>query len=70
MDSFSLARNRWEELIVDDDGAPINIAPYVDVADIATELPDRVDDVYIAGSVVPVDGKGGDVDSDMMQVEE
>jgi hypothetical protein len=59
MDSFSLARNRWEEVIVDDDGAPINIAPYINVADIATELPDWVDDVYIAGSVVPVDGKGG-----------
>jgi hypothetical protein len=60
MDSFSLARARWEEVIVDDDGMPINIAPYVaDPALIATELPDMVDDVYIAGSVVPVDGKGG-----------
>jgi hypothetical protein len=59
MDSFSLARDRWEEVIVDDDGAPINIAPSVGAPYIATELPDRVDDVYIAGSVVPVDGKGG-----------
>jgi hypothetical protein len=59
MDSFSLARDRWEEVIVDDDGAPINIAPSVGARYIATELPDMVDDVYIAGSVVPVDGKGG-----------
>jgi hypothetical protein len=59
MDSFSLARDRWEEVIAEDDGNPINIAKYINAADIATELPDMVDDIYIAGSVVPVDGKGG-----------
>jgi hypothetical protein len=59
MESFSLARDRWEEVIVEDDGDPMNIADYLDAADIATELPDGVDDVYIAGSVIHIDGKGG-----------
>jgi hypothetical protein len=59
MDSFSSARDRWEEVIVNDDGDPIDIAPYIDAAVIATELPDTVDDVYIAGSVIPLDGMGG-----------
>jgi hypothetical protein len=59
MDSFSLARDRWEKVIVKDDGHPINIAKYVNARDIATKLPKEVDDVYIAGSVVRIDGQGG-----------
>jgi hypothetical protein len=59
MDSFSLARDRWEEVIVKDDGNPTNIAKYINAADIATKLPKKVDDVYIAGSVIHLDGKGG-----------
>jgi hypothetical protein len=57
MDSFSLARARWESVIVDNDGDPIHIA--VGARYIATELPNMVDDVYIAGSVIPWDGQGG-----------
>jgi hypothetical protein len=59
MGSFSLARDRWEEVIVDDDGHPINIAKFINAEDIATELPKTVDDVYIAGSVKHMDGPGG-----------
>ncbi len=54
-----MARDRWEEVIVDDDGDPIDIAPDVGARYIATELPDTVDDVYIAGSVILWDGPGG-----------
>ena len=54
-----MARDRWEEVIVDDDGDPIDIAPDVGARYIATELPDTVDDVYIAVSVILWDGPGG-----------
>jgi hypothetical protein len=59
MESFTLARDRWEEVIVDDNGDPIDIAPDVGARYIATELPDMVDDAYIAGSVILWDGPGG-----------
>jgi hypothetical protein len=57
MESFSLARDRWESVIVDNDGDPVEL----NVADrfVATERPDMVDDVYIAASVVTIDGAGG-----------
>jgi hypothetical protein len=59
MRSFSLARDRWEEVIVDNDGDPTDVAPNVGPQHIATELPNMVDDIYIAASVIPWDGLGG-----------
>jgi hypothetical protein len=57
MDSFSLARAKWQSVIVDDDGDAVELT--IDDNFIATERPDMVDDVYISASVVTIDGPGG-----------
>lgn len=60
MDGFIIARNRWESIIVEDDGyPPANIAGVVQRSDIATKLPRKVDDVYIAAAEEKIDGRGG-----------
>lgn len=58
MDAFALARNRWEEIIVDDGDPPRDLRDVLSGEDIATGLPSVVDDMYVACSVVPIDGEG------------
>jgi Leishmanolysin len=59
MEAFGRARDRWQEIIVEDSLAPINIQGYVPVKEIATELPALVDDLYVSCSVAFMDGPGG-----------
>ena len=59
MDAFGRARDRWQEIIVKDGLAPIDIRGSVPIKDIATELPALVDDLYVSCSVVSMDGPGG-----------
>ena len=61
MDAFALARDRdrWQSIVTDDGDPPVEIRPYIPAEDIATALPHKVDDLYIAAVVVPIDGPGG-----------
>jgi hypothetical protein len=58
MQSFGEAKDRWEQVIVQDDGQPINIKSNLPAEYIATKVPDLVDDVYIAGVEERIDGRG------------
>ncbi len=58
MDAFALARDRWQEIITDDGDSPIDIRRWFPPADIATELPTIVDDLYVSCSAVKIDGPG------------
>jgi hypothetical protein len=59
MDAFALARNRWQQVITEDGGSARDISPWFPRRNIATKLPALVDDIYVAGVVVPIDGIGG-----------
>ena len=60
MDGFIVARNRWESIITQDDGFPaVSIASAVTGDNVATQLPPRVDDMYIAAKEESIDGVGG-----------
>jgi hypothetical protein len=58
MQSFGKAKDRWEQVIVQDDGQPSNVKSKLPAKYIATEVPDLVDDVYIAGIEAYIDGRG------------
>lgn len=58
MDAFANARDRWESIITDDGDPPMDIRPYFSRDDIATKLPNEVDDLYISAVVTSIDGRG------------
>ena len=58
MEAFGRARDRWQEIIVQDGQAPTDIRASLPIEQIATELPALVDDVYVACNVVSIDGPG------------
>jgi hypothetical protein len=58
MSAFADARDRWEAIIVDDDAQSIE-STGIAASDIATNVPTRIDDLYIAGFKGPIDGPGG-----------
>lgn len=58
MDAFALARDRWQEIITDDGDSPMDIRPWFPRANIATELPTVIDDLYVSCSAVKIDGPG------------
>jgi hypothetical protein len=59
MQSFEDARDRWEQVIVEDTGLPFDAKPYEEGGtEFATEAPDSVDDVYIGAIVEAIDGVG------------
>ena len=58
MEAFGRARDRWQEIIVQDGLAPIDIRASFPKEQIATELPAIVDDLYVACNVVSIDGPG------------
>jgi hypothetical protein len=58
LQSFGEAKDRWEQVIVQDDGQPSNIESSLTAAYIATKVPNLVDDVYIAGVEETIDGRG------------
>ena len=59
MEAFAKARDRWQEIIVKDRQAAVDIRSVLPAQNIATELPVMVDDLYVACNVVPIDGPGG-----------
>jgi Leishmanolysin len=59
MEAFANARDRWQEIIVKDRQAAVDIRSVLPAQNIATELPALVDDLYVACNVVPIDGPGG-----------
>lgn len=58
MDAFAIARDRWESIITDDGDPPVDPRGSFLADDVATELPRLVDDLYVSGVVVPLDGPG------------
>jgi hypothetical protein len=56
MESFENARDRWEQVIVVDNGPAFDAK---DLPPFATEAPDAVDDIYIGAVIEPIDGKNG-----------
>jgi hypothetical protein len=59
MDSYAVARDRWESVITGDDGAPWSLDGLGLEAYIATAKPATLDDIYIAGLEANIDGLGG-----------
>ena len=58
MEYFALARDRWQDIIVKDSVAALDLRPSLPAEYIATELPSLVDDVYISGKLTSIDGPG------------
>jgi hypothetical protein len=61
MQSFGDARDRWEQVIVEDNGdyfIPKGVKASRPSVQFATEVPDMVDDIYIGAILGPIDGKG------------
>ena len=58
LQSFSIAVERWEEVIVGDNGFAPNLNG-LSASQIATILPDQVDDLYIAVQAKNIDGLHG-----------
>jgi hypothetical protein len=61
MQSFGDARDRWEQVIVEDNGGffnPKDVKAFKPSVEFATEVPDIVDDIYIGAILAPIDGKG------------
>jgi hypothetical protein len=59
MQSFAGARDRWEQVIVDDNGGAFDAKFLRDRGvRFATEAPDFVDDIYIGAVIEPIDGVG------------
>lgn len=60
MDSFGAAKNRWERVIVQDDGTRFtDVRPMERYMEVATAVPSQLDDLYIAGLEEAIDGVGG-----------
>lgn len=61
MEGFGEARDRWEAIIVGDDGLePVNLTSSLEADEIGTGLPlNGVDDLYISAGEESIDGLGG-----------
>ena len=59
MEHFAAARKFWESVILNDEGGPWYISPELQAKiPKATEVPENLDDVYIAGIATTIDGPG------------